>query len=109
MTPQFSTNKFDLKKMVLLYSLVLVHGIQLAQEVKIDSVSKKKYITVNVVETYERIVAKGYNNPELLEYLGIHYYNVHNIVKSKIYFDLLFKKCQRSKISAKTVAIYKTL
>ncbi|WP_159086064.1 hypothetical protein [Flavobacterium faecale] len=79
------------------------------QEVKVDSVTKKKYITVDVVKTYERIVAKGSYNPELLEYLGNHYYNVHNIVKSKIYFDLLFTKCQRSKISAKAVAIYKTL
>ena len=80
-----------------------------AQSVATDSIKTKKYISVDVPKTYERIIAKGYDSIELFDYLGNYYYSVNNLEKSKLYFDLLFKKYKISQISAKSIEIYKNL
>jgi hypothetical protein len=79
-----------------------------SQTVAFDSIKKQKYAKVDIHKTYERIVEKGYESIELFEYLAIYYYDCNECEKSKMYFDLLFKKYNLSKISAKSIALYKT-
>ncbi|WP_418262823.1 hypothetical protein [Flavobacterium faecale] len=77
-----------------------------AQSVKTDSTSHKKYVSVDVPKTYERIIAKGYESLEMFDYLGNYYYKVNDLEKSKTYFDMLFKRYSRSQISKKSIEIY---
>lgn len=79
-----------------------------SQTVAYDSIKKQKYTKIDIHKTYERILEKGYESIELFEYLAIYYYDCNECEKSKMYFDLLFKKYNLSKISAKSVALYKT-
>lgn len=77
-----------------------------SQTVRYDSVSKQKYVLVDVEKTYERIVDKGYESIELFESLGNYYYENKNYAKSKLYFDKLFGKYSLSKISKKSIERY---
>jgi hypothetical protein len=80
-----------------------------SQTVIYDTISKKKYVRVDVHKTYERVVEKGYESVEMFEYLGNYYYACKNFEKSKLYFDILFKKYKLSQISSKSIELYKTL
>jgi hypothetical protein len=77
-----------------------------SQTVQYDSVSKQKYVMVNVQKTYERIIEKGYESVELFESLGNYYYENKNFTKSKLYFDKLFNKYSLSQISKKSIERY---
>lgn len=79
------------------------------QTVFYDSISKKKYAMIDVHKTYERVIEKGYNSIEMFEYLGIYYYESKDFQKSKLYFDMLFKKYKLAQISSKSIELYKTL
>lgn len=80
-----------------------------SQTVFYDSINKQKYAVIDVHKTYERVIEKGYDSIEMLEYLGFYYYKGENFQKSKLYFDILFKKYKLSQISPKSIALYKTL
>ena len=80
-----------------------------SQAVKYDSVTKQKYVLVDVTKTYERIIAKGYESPEIYEYLGNYYFDNNNPKKSKLYFDKLFKKYTKFQISQKSIERYKSV
>ncbi|WP_281239074.1 hypothetical protein [Flavobacterium praedii] len=80
-----------------------------SQTVRYDSVSKQKYILVDVDKTYERIVDKGYESLELFESLGNYYYENKNFKKSKLYFDKLFVKYKLSQISKKSIERYHSI
>lgn len=80
-----------------------------SQTVRYDSVSKKKYVMVDVQKTYERIADKGYESAEIFESLGNYYYENNNIKKSKLYFDKLFGKYSLSQISSKSIERYKLI
>lgn len=80
-----------------------------SQTVFYDSINKKKYAKIDVHQTYERIIKKGYDSIEMLEYLGNYYYKDKDFKKSKLYFDMLFKKYKLSQISAKSIDQYKKL
>lgn len=80
-----------------------------AQAVKYDSISCKKYVSVDVPKTYERIIAKGYETIEMFEYLGDYYFKINNFEKSKLYFDILFKKYSLSQISPKSIDTYRRI
>ncbi|WP_395049668.1 hypothetical protein [Flavobacterium sp.] len=45
-----------------------------SQTVFYDSISKKKYALIDVPKTYERVIEKGYDSIQMLEYLGNYYY-----------------------------------
>jgi len=45
----------------------------------------------------------------MFEYLGNYYYKSKDFQKSKLYFDILFKKYKLSQISQKSIELYKTL
>lgn len=77
-----------------------------SQTVRYDSISKQKYVLVDVQKTYERIVEKGYESVELFESLGNYYYENKNYTKSKLYFDKLFNKYSLSQISKKSIERY---
>jgi hypothetical protein len=77
-----------------------------SQTVRYDSISKQKYVLVDVEKTYERIVDKGYESVELFESLGNYYYENKNFKKSKLYFDKLFGKYNLSQISQKSIERY---
>lgn len=79
------------------------------QTVFYDSINKQKYALIDVRKTYERVIEKGYNSIEMFEYLGNYYYKSKDFEKSKIYFDILFKKYKLSQISSKSIELYKTL
>lgn len=80
-----------------------------AQTVRIDETTQKKYVSVDVPKTYERIIAKGYESIELFDYLGNYYYKANQLQKSKTYFDMLFAKYDISKISQSSIEIYKKI
>jgi len=80
-----------------------------SQTVFYDSISKQKYAVVDVHKTYERVIEKGYDSVEMFEYLGNYYYKSKDFQKSKLYFDILFKKYKLSQISQKSIELYKTL
>jgi hypothetical protein len=80
-----------------------------AQKVHYDSISKQKYVLIDVHKTYERITSKGYESVEMYEYLGNYYFECSNFKKSKIYFDKLFEKYSLSQISPKSIERYKTI
>lgn len=87
-----------------LFLLLLTTGIVTSQTK--DSINKPKYIEVNVNETYERIVQKGYDSIEIYEYLGNHYFALKNYTKSKYYYSLLFQKYNKNKFLPKTIEQY---
>jgi hypothetical protein len=93
-----------------IFSFILM-GVSNAnsQTVFYDSISKQKYALVNVPKTYERVIEKGYDSIQMLEYLGNYYYKDKDFNKSKLYFDMLFKKYKLSDISSKSIERYKTL
>jgi lipoprotein NlpI len=80
-----------------------------SQTVIYDSISKQKVALIDVHKTYERVIEKGYASIEMFEYLGNYYYKDNDFQKSKLYFDMLFKKYKLSEISKKSIEIYKTL
>jgi len=80
-----------------------------SQTVFYDSIQKQKYALIDVHKTYERVIEKGYVSIEMFEYLGNYYYQSKDFEKSKLYFDILFKKYKLSQISPKSIALYKTL
>lgn len=80
-----------------------------SQTTSTDSICKKKYVSVDVHKTYERVIAKGYESIEMFEYLGDYYYKINELEKSKLYFELLFKRYKTSQISAKSIEIYKNI
>lgn len=90
---------------------ILIGGIQQvkAQTVLYDSISKQKVALIDVRKTYERIIDKGYDSIEMFEYLGAYYYKDKDFQKSKLYFDMLFKKYKLSQISQKSIDLYKKL
>lgn len=79
------------------------------QTVFYDSINKQKYALIDVHKTYERVIEKGYASIEMFEYLGKYYYESKDFEKSKLYFDILFKKYKLSQISSKSIELYKTL
>ncbi|TRX16108.1 hypothetical protein FNW25_13145 [Flavobacterium franklandianum] len=80
-----------------------------SQTVIYDSISKQKVALIDVRKTYERVIDKGYASIEMFEYLGNYYYKDKDFQKSKLYFDMLFKKYKLSQISKKSIDLYKTL
>lgn len=80
-----------------------------SQTVKYDSVTKKKYILVDVQKTYERIANQGYGSLEVYEFLGNYYYENNNPKKSKLYFDKLFGNYNLSQISPKSKERYQVM
>jgi hypothetical protein len=80
-----------------------------SQTVIYDSINKQKVALIDVHKTYERIIDKGYASVEMFEYLGNYYYKDKDFQKSKLYFDMLFKKYKLSQISQKSIELYKTL
>ncbi|WP_366183645.1 hypothetical protein [Flavobacterium ovatum] len=93
----------------LLLFLLLSISNGYAQSAKEDDCNQKKYVSVDVPKTYERIIAKGYESLEMFDYLGNYYYKVNELEKSKTYFDMLFKKYHISKISQSSIEIYKKI
>jgi len=80
-----------------------------SQNITYDSISKQKVALIDVRKTYERVIEKGYASAEMYEYLGIYYYKDKDFQKSKLYFDMLFKKYKLSQISQKSIELYETL
>lgn len=100
------TNKFVLFTILFVtFTLTKVHS----QEIVFDSISKQKVALIDVRKTYERVIEKGYASAEMYEYLGNYYYKDKDFQKSKLYFDLLFKKYKLSEISQKSIDLYSTL
>lgn len=104
-----NTNTFKTKTGILFVFILLASIKANSQTVFFDSISKKKYAIVDVHKTYERVVEKGYDSIQMLEYLGDYYYKGKDFQKSKLYFDILFKKYRLSDISSKSIEQYKTL
>ncbi|POY35691.1 hypothetical protein C3L50_15850 [Flavobacterium alvei] len=98
------------KTLFLTFSLIALTTFEVkSQTVIYDSISKQKVALIDVRKTYERIIEKGYASIEMFEYLGLYYYNDKDFQKSKLYFDMLFKKYKLSQISQKSIDLYKTL
>ncbi|MBC7845978.1 MAG: hypothetical protein H7Y10_05760 [Flavobacterium sp.] len=91
--------------------LFLLFGVSdvFSQTVFYDSINKKKYAKIDVHATYERVIQKGYESIEMLEYLGNYYYKDKDFQKSKLYFDMLFKKYNLTQISTKSIDLYNKL
>lgn len=92
---------------IFIFSLFLLGKFNAhSQTVYYDSISKKKYAKVDIHQTYERVIQKGYESVEMLEYLGNYYYKDNDLQKSKLYFDMLFKRYKLAQISAKSIQQY---
>lgn len=103
------TYKKNLPVIFIILFLVFVTCYANAQTVIYDSISKQKVALIDVHKTYERVIDKGYASIEMFEYLGNYYYQDNDFQKSKMYFDMLFKKYKLSEISKKSIDLYKTL
>ncbi len=79
-----------------------------SQTIIYDSFSKQKVVLRDVRKTYERVIEKGYESVEMFEYLG-NYYMDKDYQKSKLFFEMLFKKYKLSEISQKSIELYSTL
>jgi len=88
-----------------LFSAIRAHS----QTVYYDTIKKQKYLLVDVHKTYEKVLSKGYESVEMLEYLGNFYFKCQDFKKSKIYFDRLFKKYKVSQISSKSIEQYESM
>lgn len=97
------------KNLLVFFIFSLVTFKANSQTVIYDSISKQKVALIDVRKTYERVIDKGYASIEMYEYLGNYYYKDKDFQKSKLYFDMLFKKYKLSQISQKSVDLYKTL
>lgn len=107
------TKKYKINSQVFFLFSFMLLGLFKAnsqtQTVFYDSINKQKYALVDVRKTYERVIEKGYASIEMFEYLGNYYYKSQDFEKSKLYFDILFKKYKLSQISSKSIELYKTL
>jgi outer membrane protein OmpA-like peptidoglycan-associated protein/tetratricopeptide (TPR) repeat protein len=63
-----------------------------AQKGKIASADKKydKYAYIDAIKTYERIVAKGYESPDMYQKIGNAYFFNSELDKAYIWYDKLF-------------------
>lgn len=102
--------KLNQVSLLMLFVLSFLPTLKMnAQKVYYDSITKQKYVRVDVRQTYERVLAKGYETVEMLEYLGSYYFDNRDYKKSKLYLDRLFKKYKRSSISDRSVELYNSL
>ena len=106
-TTQPNRNNLPLFFSIAFTFFAIINGY--SQTVQYDSVTKKKFIMVDVQKTYERIADKGYESMEIYEYLGNYYYENNNPRKSKLYFDKLFGKYDLTKISPKSKERYQLI
>ena len=104
-----TSSKTKLSRFLVISFLLFGVTTAFSQNVYYDTISKKKYAKVDVCATYERVIQKGYDSIEMLEYLGVYYYKDRDFQKSKLYFDMLFKKYKIAQISAKSIDIYNKL
>jgi hypothetical protein len=96
--------------LVLMLSFMVLPAIKAqSQTVYYDTIKKQKYLLVDVHSTYEKVLSKGYESVEMLEYLGNFYFKCADFKKSKIYFDRLFKKYKVSQISSSSIEQYETM
>ena len=103
------TPKMDSLLFFILSFMFLVISNANSQTVYYDSISKQKYVLVDVRKTYERLVEKGYESVEMYECLGNYYFNCKDFQKSRSYYEKLFKKYKLSQISSKSIEHYKKL
>jgi hypothetical protein len=104
-----SASKMKLSGFLILSFLVFGASNAFSQTVYYDTISKKNYAKIDVHATYERVIQKGYESIEMLEYLGNYYYKDKDFQKSKLYFDRLFKKYKIAQISTKSIDLYNKL
>lgn len=109
MRKKTATSKIKLSKLFILSFLLFGITNTFSQSVFYDSINKKKYAKVDVHATYERVIQKGYESVEMLEYLGNYYYKDKDFQRSKLYFDMLFKKYKIAQISSKSIDLYNKL
>lgn len=102
-------SKTKLPRLLVIFFLLFGLSSAFSQTIYYDTISKKKYAKVDVHATYERVIQKGYESIEMLEYLGIYYYKDRDFQKSKLYFDRLFKKYKIVQISTKSIDLYNKL
>lgn len=119
-TPFFNINSITVKNntkttavnlsgfLILAFFLLAISNAS-SQTVFYDSINKKKYAKIDVHQTYERVIQKGYDSIEMLEYLGNYYYKDKDFQKSKLYFNMLFKKYKIAQISSKSIDLYNKL
>jgi hypothetical protein len=103
------TSKINLLLFFTLSFLFLGLSNAYSQKVHYDSISKQKYVLIDVHKTYERITNEGYESVEMYEYLGNYYFDCRNLKKSKLYFDKLFQKYNLSQITPKSIERYKSI
>ena len=103
------SSKYNLPLFLSFASILLATITANSQTVRYDSVSKQKYVLVDVQKTYERIADKGYESVEIYESLGNYYFENKNYQKSKLYFDKLFGKYSLSQISSKSKERYQLM
>jgi hypothetical protein len=109
MKKKTAKSKMKLSGFLILSFLVFSVSNAFSQTVYYDTISKKNYAKIDVHATYERVIQKGYESIEMLEYLGNYYYKDKDYQKSKLYFDRLFKKYKIAQISSKSIDIYNKL
>lgn len=104
-----ATSRIKLSRFFIISFLLFGITNTFSQTVFYDSINKKKYAKVDVHATYERVIQKGYESVEMLEYLGNYYYKDKDFQRSKLYFDMLFKKYKIAQISSKSIDLYNKL
>lgn len=86
--------------------IIFLIGFSSNSQVFYDSINDRKYILIDVHKTYERIIDKGYYSIDMLEYLANYYYKDKDYIKSKLYYDILFKRYKIINISKKSIEQY---
>ncbi|SHG34303.1 hypothetical protein SAMN05443549_103327 [Flavobacterium fluvii] len=109
MKKKTAKSKINLSGFFILSFLLFGVSTAFSQTVFYDTINKKKYAKIDVHATYERVIQKGYESIEMLEYLGNYYYKDKDFQKSKLYFDILFKKYKMAQISARSIDLYNKL
>ncbi|SRR6187431_356543 len=109
MSKKAAKTKMKLSGFFILSFLLFGVSNAFSQTVYYDTINKKTYAKIDVHATYERVIQKGYESIEMLEYLGNYYYKDKDFQKSKLYFDMLFKKYKIAQISARSIDLYNKL
>ena len=77
---------------LLLITIVCIYcSRSYAQEVEIVTEKKTKYLEIDVIKTYERIVLKGYKSVDLFEKIGNSYYDNLEMEKAANWYRQLFE------------------
>lgn len=82
-----------MQKKIVLLALLTIFSFRISAQNEKNYVTDKvsdKYVYVNVIETYEKVAAKGYKSVDLFQKLGNYSYSNCKLEKAAVWYGELF-------------------